>query len=108
MSFISGTTWVQDFGIFMKDSQILPMALGFLIATSTMDMSKSLVGTTIMPIIEAVRSMKTPKFHVSSLVAAVITFIITISVTFTIIKLFRLQAKPIQPVLVANAETRMA
>ena len=106
-SYITGTTWIQDFGVFLKDSNIISMGLGFLIAQSTMDMSKGMVRTTIMPIIDAIRTLKTPKFEVSSLVASIITFVITLFVTFVIIKLFRLQAKPIQPVMVANSDGRL-
>ena len=104
MSFISRNHWFQDFGTFLKDSNIVNLALGFLIAQSTMDMSKTFVSSVIMPLIHAARTMKAPKFPMSAFIAAIITFIITLFVAFVFIKVFRLQAKPIQPVLVANAD----
>jgi large-conductance mechanosensitive channel len=105
MSFITRAEWLQDFQVFLRDSNIVSMGLGFLVAQSTLDMSKSFVGSVIMPLITAIRTLKTPKFPVSNFVASIITFFITLLVTFIIIKLFRLQAKPIQPVLVANSQT---
>lgn len=107
MSFVSRNLWFQDFSTFLKDSNIFNIGLGFLIAQSTMDTSKTFVSTVIMPVIQALRTMKAPKFHIGNFVAAVITMFITLLVAFILIKAFRLQAKPIQPVMVANSEARM-
>lgn len=107
MSLVAKATWIQDFQTFLKDSNIVSLGLGFLIAQSTMDMSKSFVGSVIMPVIQSIRTLKTPKFPVSNFVASIITFFITLLVAFIIIKLFKLQAKPIQPVLVANSDARL-
>jgi len=107
MSIIAKNQWVQDFGTFLKDSNIVNMALGFLIAQSTMDMSKSFVSSVIMPFIEAARGLKTPKFPMAELGSAAVTFVVTLLVAFIFIKLFNLQAKPIQPVIVANSNTRL-
>ena len=107
MSFVSSNLWFQDFSTFLKDSNIFSIGLGFLIAQSTMDTSKTFVASVIMPLIQALRTMKAPKFHVGSFVAAVITLFVTLLVAFVLIKAFRLQAKPIQPVMVANSETRL-
>jgi len=107
MSFVSRNLWFQDFGTFLKDSNIFNIGLGFLIAQATMDTSKTFVGSVIMPLIHAIHTLKLPKFHVGSFVAALITLFITLLVAFLLIKAFRLQAKPIQPVMVANSETRV-
>lgn len=107
MSFISRNHWFQDFSTFLKDSNIINVAIGFLIAQSTMDASKNFVSSIIMPLIQSLRTLKSPKFFMSSFVASIITLVFTLLVAFVIIKLFRLQAKPIQPVLVANSDARV-
>jgi large-conductance mechanosensitive channel len=107
MSFVSRNLWFQDFSTFLKDSNIFNIGLGFLIAQATMDTSKTFVSSIVMPLIQALRTLKAPKFHMGNFVAALITLLITLLVAFLLIKAFRLQAKPIQPVMVANSETRV-
>ena len=106
-SFFSSNKWIQDFGTFIVDSNIVNLGISFLVAQATLDMAKSGVGSVVMPIIEAIRTLKMPKFPVQNFVASIITFFITLLVAFILIKMFRLQAKPIQPVLVANSSQRL-
>jgi large-conductance mechanosensitive channel len=107
MSFISQNLWIQDFSTFLKDSNIFNIGLGFLIAQSTMDTSKSFVHSVIMPLIEGLRTLKVPNFQVENFVEAILTLFVTLFVAFALIKTFSLQVKPIQPVMVANSNTRL-
>lgn len=109
MSFISVSSnqWYQDFSTFLKDSQIFNLAIGFLIAQATMDTSKSFVGSIIMPVIDGIRKLKAPQLAITNLVGSFITFFVTLLIAFIFIKVFRLQAKPIQPVIIANSDARI-
>lgn len=101
-------TWpqvFQDFSTFVKDSQIVNVAIGFLIAQATMDSSKSFVSSIIMPLIQGLRTLKAPVFPIANFVGSLITFFITLFVAFVFIKVLRLQAKPIPAVFVANSAT---
>lgn len=98
--------WVMDFNTFLKETNIVTVGISFLIAQSTLDMSKSFIGSLVMPIIQAIRTLKAPSFPVSSFIASILTFLVTIFVAFFIIKMFNLQTKPIPLVQVINSDIK--
>lgn len=94
----------MDFNTFVKDSNIFSLGISFLIAQATLDMSKSFVGSLVMPLIQAIRTFKSPTFPVSNFLASILTFLITLLVAFVIIKTFKLQTKPVPLVQVVNSD----
>lgn len=84
-----------EFGSFLQSHNVAGLAIGFLIASSTLDTSKSLVSSAIMPLVTGLRTLKTPKFDLSPLLESLITFFITMFVAFVVIRVARIQAKPV-------------
>ena len=104
---MSTLEWIQDFNTFINDSNVGNLGISFLVAQATLDMTKSGVGSLVMPIIEGIRSLKMPKFPLQNFVASIITFFVTLFVAFVLIKTLRLQIKPVQPVIVANSAEKI-
>lgn len=91
-----------EFGSFLQSQNIAGLAVGFLIASSTLDTAKSLVSGGIMPFVESLRTLKTPKFDLTPLLESMITFFVTMFVAFVVIKIGKIEAKPVQVVQVMN------
>lgn len=98
--------WVMDFHTFLTDTNIASVGISFLIAQSTLDMSKSFVGSLVMPLIEAIRSLKAPKFPIANFLASILTFFVTLLVAFVIVRVFRLQTKAVPLVQVVNSDIK--
>lgn len=92
---------VVDFAGFLKDQNILGLAVSFLIAQSVMDITRSMSASGIMPIVKSIRSLKPPQFDVNNLLESGITFVIIMFVAFMIIRYARIktQAVPIVQIL---------
>lgn len=98
--------WVMDFHTFLSETNIATVGISFLIAQSTLDMSKSFVGSVIMPLIESIRTLKTPSFPIQTFLASILTFFITLLVAFVIVKAFKLQTKAVPLVQVINSDVK--
>ena len=68
---------------------------GILVAHSTFDLSKTFVSCLVMPLLHAARTFKATTVHVSTFVAAALTFGLTILIALLMVKAFRLQKRPI-------------
>lgn len=98
--------WIMDFYSFIQETNIATVGISFLIAQSTLDMSKSFVGSLVMPIIQAIRTLKPPTFPISNFLATILTFFITLFISFVIVKLLRLQVKQVPLVQVVNSDVK--
>jgi large-conductance mechanosensitive channel len=96
----------MDFQDFIKDQQIASVGISFLIAQATLDTSKSFVGSLVMPLITAIKTMKAPQFPVANFLASIITFFITMFIAFVVVKLLRLQVKQVPLVQVVNSDVK--
>jgi large-conductance mechanosensitive channel len=92
---------IVDFAGFLKDQNILGLAVSFLIAQSVMDMTRSISGSGIMPIVRSIRTLRPPQFDGNNLLETAITFTIVMFIAFIIIRYARVktQAVPIVQVL---------
>lgn len=91
-----------EFGSFLQSHNVAGLAVGFLIASSTLDTSKSIVSGGIMPMVTALRTLKTPKFEFSPVLESLITFFVTMFVAFVVIRVGRIKAQPVPLVQVVN------
>lgn len=91
---------VMDFGNFLQSQNLVGLSLGFLVAFSTMDTTKGLTRSVIMPLIEAIKSFKAPQFHFGYLIEALFNFVITMLVVFLMLKVTKVAMPPAQIVQV--------
>jgi large-conductance mechanosensitive channel len=91
-----------EFGTFLNAANIAGLAIGVLIATSTLDTSKSLIHTTIMPLVQSIQTLKAPTFNLSPLIESLLTFIITMFIAFIIFRIGKVKPAPISLVQVVN------
>jgi large-conductance mechanosensitive channel len=104
MSFITQNELVMGFKDFIQDQNVAGTAIGFLIASSVLDMSRVMVSETILPFVTALRTTSVPQFDVDLILQSVITFIVTMMIVFTTVKVFNLQTRKVPIVAtVANA-----
>ena len=102
MSFVYKNQVFMDFNTWLRDTNVLGLGIGFLIGQTTLDTSKSVVSSLIMPLIQGLRALKSPQFKLGGLVESLITFVITMLVIFFLVKIFKLQTKQPQFVQVVN------
>lgn len=91
-----------EFGSFLQSQNILGLAIGFLIASSTLDTSKALVSSVIMPLVEGLQGLDVPQFDLYPLLESIVTFIVTMFIAFVILRVAKVQNKQIQLVQVVN------
>lgn len=91
-----------EFGSFLQSHNVAGLAIGFLIASSTLDTAKSLVSGTIMPVVTSLRTLKTPQFNLSPLLESLITFFVTMFTAFVVIKVARIKSQAVPLVQVVN------
>jgi large-conductance mechanosensitive channel len=104
MSFILDNELVLSFKDFVQDQNVPGTAIGFLLAQSTLDLSRVFVRDGIMPFVTAIRTTSVPKFDLDNIFGALITFIVTMLVIFTSVRVFRLQQRKVPIVAtVSNA-----
>lgn len=104
MSFILNNELVMSFKDYVQDQNIPGVAIGFLLAQTTLDMARTGVSEMILPLVTALRTTSTPSFDVDLILQSIITFIVTMMIIFTVVKVFNLQTKKVPVVAtVANA-----
>jgi hypothetical protein len=94
------TNVVMDFGNFIQSQNIIGLALSFLVAFSVMDGTKALTRSTIMPLVEALKTFKAPVFQLGFLVEAAFNFVVTMLVVFFVLKVSKVAMPPAQIVQV--------
>lgn len=94
------TNVVMDFGSFLQQQNLVGLALSFLVAFSTMDATKGFTRSIIMPLIEAIKTLKAPSFAFGYLIEGLFNFVITMLVVFFMLKLTRVAMPPAQIVQV--------
>lgn len=95
-----GSQIFMDFGSFLQQQNVLGIAIGFLIAMSSMDTAKTFVRDAIMPIVHSMRTMQPPVFVFEDMIEATITFIITMFVAFIVVRITKTDIKPVPVVQV--------
>lgn len=104
MSFILDNKIVLSFKDFITDQNVAGTGIGFLLASTTLDLARVFVREGIMPFVHALRSTSAPRFDIDAILQSLITFIITMLVIFVTVRLFNLQTKKIPVVAtVSNA-----
>ena len=93
---------VLDFTTWLKEAKIADVAISFLIAGATLDVSKAAVSGLIMPVIEGMQRLTWPKFNVEEVATTGITFIVTMWIAFIIMRMLGLTVRPIPVVQVLN------
>ena len=91
---------VMDFGNFLQSQNLVGLSLGFLVAFSTMDTTKGLTRSIVMPLIEAIKTFKAPQFQFGYLIEALFNFVITMLVVFLMLKVSKVSMPPAQIVQV--------
>lgn len=91
-----------DFGSFLQSSNILGLATGFLIAQSTLEVSRTAVSAISGPIVASMRGLRIPEFDWQSLGEAAVTFLLTMFLAFIVIRFGKINTTPIPIVQVAN------
>ena len=94
------TNVVMDFGNFIQSQNIIGLALSFLVAFSTMDATKGLTRSIVMPLVESLKNFKAPVFQLGFLVEAMFNFIVTMLVVFFVLKISKVAMPPAQIVQV--------
>jgi len=104
MSFVLDNQIIMSFKDFLQDQAVVGTSLGFLIASTTLDMARVFVREGIMPFVIALRSTSLPRFNIDNIISSIITFVLTMLVIFVTIRVFNLQTKKIPVVAtVSNA-----
>ncbi len=104
MSFILDNELVLSFKDFVLDSNIAGTGIGFLLAQTTLDMARVFVRDGILPFVTAIRTTSTPRFDLDNIFSAIITFVVTMMIIFTTVRVFDLQTKKVPVVAtISNA-----
>jgi len=104
MSFILDNELVLSFKDFVQDQGVVGTGVGFLLAQTTLDMARVFVRDGILPFVKAIRTASVPKFDLDNIFSAIITFIVTMLVIFTTVRVFNLQTKKVPVVAtISNA-----
>jgi large-conductance mechanosensitive channel len=90
----------MDFGSFLQQQNLVGLSLSFLVAFSTMDTTKGFTRSIIMPLIEAIKTLKAPQFAFGYLIEGLFNFVITMLVVFFMLKLTSVNMPPAQIVQV--------
>lgn len=101
--FLAGPSRVAvEFGSFLQAQNIAGLAVGFLIASSTLDTAKNGVSSLIMPLVDSIKTLKAPKFELSNLLASLITWLVVMFVSFVIIRVAKVKTTTVPIVQVVN------
>jgi hypothetical protein len=86
---------IVDFGNFLNQSNLLGLAVGFLIAGTVLDTSKAATAGAIMPLVESIKSLKPPQFKLGFVVEALFNFVIIMAICFGLVRFAKITAQPI-------------
>jgi large-conductance mechanosensitive channel len=103
MSFLTENKTFLDMKSFLEQSQVIGVALGFMTASATLDLSRSVVSELLYPWVIAIRTASLPRFDLDDVAQSLITWILSMFVVFILIKGFNLQEKKIPMVLAVSA-----
>lgn len=103
MNFLTENKTLLDMKSFLEQSQVIGVALGFMTASATLDLSRSVVSQLLYPWVVALRTASLPRFDLDDVAQSFITWILSLFVVFLLIKGFNLQEKKIPMVLAVSA-----
>lgn len=106
MSFILDNELVMSFKEFTQQQNVPGVAIGFLLAQTTLDIARTGVSEMILPLVTALRTTSPPHFDIDLIFQSIITFIVTMLIIFTVVKLFNLQTTKV-PVVATVAGARL-
>lgn len=103
LNFLTENKTFLDMKSFLEQSQVVGVALGFMTASATLDLSRSVVSELLYPWVIAIRTASAPRFDLDDVAQSLITWILSMLVVFILIKGFNLQEKKIPMVLAVSA-----
>jgi large-conductance mechanosensitive channel len=103
MSFITENKTYQDLKSFLTETNVTGTALGFLIASATLDLARTTVSEGMYPFITALRTGALPRFDLDEIFQSLITFFLSMLVAFASIKIFNLQERKLPLVMTVGA-----
>ena len=106
MSFILQNELVMDFKEFTQQQNVPGVAIGFLLAQTTLDIARTGVSEMILPLVTALRTTSAPHFDVDLIFQSIVTFIVTMIMIFTVVKVFNLQTTKV-PVVATVSNARL-
>jgi large-conductance mechanosensitive channel len=106
MSFILNNELVMSFKEFASQQQIPGVAIGFLLAQTTLDIARTGVSELILPLVTALRTASAPSFDLELVFQAIVTWLVTMMVIFTVVKIFNLQTQKV-PVVATVSNARL-
>jgi large-conductance mechanosensitive channel len=106
MSFLLKNELVMDFKEFTQQQNVPGVAIGFLLAQTTLDIARTGVSEMILPLVTALRTTSPPSFDFDLIFQSIITFLVTMIIIFTTVKVFRLQTAKV-PVVATIAGARL-
>lgn len=96
---------LRGFGDFIRNYNIIGMAIGTIAADMTLGMSRELTDAVIFPIVDGIIKSEKPKFRVAGLISAGIRFIVTMAVVYAMTQALSVQmTKPVTYVRVVNMD----
>jgi large-conductance mechanosensitive channel len=104
MSFILNNELVLSFKDFVLQQNVAGVGIGFLLAQTTLDLARVFVREGVLPWVSAIRTTSVPKFDLDSILQAIITFLVTMIIIFSVVKIFDLQTSKVPVVAtISNA-----
>lgn len=96
---------LSGFGDFIRNYNIIGMAIGTIAADMTLGMARELTDAAIFPIVDGIIKSERPKFRVAGLISAGIRFLVTMAVVYAMTQAFSVQmTKPVTYVRVVNMD----
>jgi large-conductance mechanosensitive channel len=93
-----------EFSGFLREYNLVALGLAFLIGQSSLELSRSFIKTTVLPLVGSALNLKLPSIDASELLTAFLTFIVTMFIAFILVRALRVDVKPLPIVQVANSK----
>lgn len=98
MSFLQNKVFL-DFKSYLEEAGVIGTALGFLTASATLDLSRTIVNELLLPNIIALRTRSIPVYDLDEVLQSVLTFFLSFFVAFAVIKIGGFQQKKLPMVV---------
>lgn len=92
-----------EFRDFLVESNVIGTSLGFMVASSVLDLSRTGIREILMPLVHSIRHTSIPRFEWDEVAESTVSFLISMFLVFFIIKVFNFQQKSIPMVLAVGA-----
>ena len=92
-----------EFKDFLLESNVIGTSLGFMVASSVLDLSRTGVREVLLPLVHGIRHTSAPSIDVDEIAESFVSFLISMFLVFFIIKVGGFQQKSIPMVLAGGA-----